>query len=141
MRRECVRALLWAGADALDFNAAEALPLDVAAPHGPVWALLEAELQWRAALRVGASPPLPRTAALFGACLVSRLGCMAAARGSKYVRLCEGQVWSRPLQLWCSGTMNFDAKYCLNACSHKMCSRSSSRRGDVRLSSYDRKLM
>ena len=61
-RRECVRVLLWAGADALAFNGFEALPLDIAAPHGAAWTLLEAELQWRTALQAsGESPTAPRS--------------------------------------------------------------------------------
>jgi len=47
-----VRALLWAGADALAFNAGEALPLDLADTASPAWSLLEAELQWRTCLQV-----------------------------------------------------------------------------------------
>lgn len=44
--------LLWGGADAMAFNAAEALPLDLADSARPAWAALEQELQWRTCLQV-----------------------------------------------------------------------------------------
>ena len=47
-----MRALLWGGADAMAFNGAELLPLDVADPAAPAWATLEQELRWRTCLQV-----------------------------------------------------------------------------------------
>lgn len=47
--------LLWGGGDALAFNDAELLPLDVADPAAPAWATLEQELRWRTCLQVHCS--------------------------------------------------------------------------------------
>jgi hypothetical protein len=54
--RECLQLLLWGGADAMAFNRAELLPLDMAAPASPVWATLEQELRWRTCLQVRSLP-------------------------------------------------------------------------------------
>ena len=51
-----MRALLWGGADAMAFNGAALLPLDVADPAAPAWATLEQELGWRTCLQVRWSP-------------------------------------------------------------------------------------
>ena len=47
-----MQALLWGGADAMAFNGAALLPLDVADPASPAWATLEQELRWRTCLQV-----------------------------------------------------------------------------------------